>query len=382
MGNGTNSVGISIGISGTPSTLEPFVKSIPNANVRQFLDKALDVSGAAGSKYGASWTGSINLDDQGVAQLNISGFRIPLGDFIEATQSVDSLNGGSKSVQRLNNEEAYVNGENPFVQADATRARLPDGTTGAYLNHGDPVAAIAGNTLDLQRQLMPTFSPIRSNGEAANFLEYAIERSSWLTPEQAQQYSNLEGIEDAKVDPNPMSNAQKQQLQSLLVQMDRQGMYFGSERVKTEAASASSRAPDQPPANTETSAFTRDVFEGDYRRSDIDSRTIADRAIETVIASNLVLTIFAAVLSSPVASDDIALAKSRASFAGFRERMAVNHPDVVLDDNAASFLYSALSSQLYEADIPITGESTFQRFQALGTADQRQLLLEADAETR
>ena len=157
---------VNLGLFGPPEALERFVDNLPRGGgkagkLRQALERSLDVAGVGGSQYGLGWRGTVTHDrESGKAILDISGYKIELEDFIDTFEEIGSLNRGDRPVAALNNEEAYLRGANPFVRAEQTRETLPDGSPGRYLNHGEPVAAISGDTLALQRSVAPGEPPI------------------------------------------------------------------------------------------------------------------------------------------------------------------------------------------------------------------------------
>lgn len=206
LNNPNNGISVNFGFFGSPAAVRQLIDRLPAGGragkVKEALEAVLATASAGGTKLGLAWRGTLQMNrDTGQVELNLSGVKIPLRDLEAAMRDSTAINYGNKAIARVNNEGAYLKGANPFQHADDTR--VPNG--GPYVNHGNPVAAIAGDVLTLQDRLESTQAAnIRTDDEARRFIEYAIERNTWLSPEQQRRFANVEGIETAPVDPNPM----------------------------------------------------------------------------------------------------------------------------------------------------------------------------------
>jgi hypothetical protein len=323
LNNPNNGVSVNFGFYGSPAAVRQLIDRLPASGragkVKEALEAVLATASAGGTKLGLAWRGTLQMNrDTGQVDLNLSGVKIPLRDLEAAMRDSAAINYGDKPIARINNEEAYLRGANPFQRADDTRE--PNG--GRYVNHTDPVAAIAGDVLTLQDRLESTQAAnIRTNAQARSFIEHAIERSTWLSPEQRRRFANVEGIETARVDPNPMSAADKAKLQGLLVQLHRHGLYFGSAKIEAAAREAATQNGARP-ADNETRAFVREVYQGQFRYAHLDGYDAGDLARDVALGVNRWAAVITELFrAEPTARDDILRQQHRNTATGFAERM-------------------------------------------------------------
>jgi hypothetical protein len=181
-----------------------------------------------------------------------------------------SANEGKKIKARSNNEGAYFKGANPFERADQTRAK-----SGQYLNHGDRVADIAADVRQWQTQIEGAAAkPVRSNADAARVLESVIARSKPTIISGPVVKEILAGRQDSR----DLSPREREQLTNTLLKLESQGQYFGSHMIEAAAREAKhefgsdkrfqANAPSTKsiPATASEAQFTRDVFNGKFRK--------------------------------------------------------------------------------------------------------------------
>jgi len=237
-----NGASVNFGLFGPPAELSAVADRMgrsPDGRmsaIGKAMSQGLKVATRYGSEIGVAWRGRATLDSSsGEVMLNLSGVNIPLCDFARSMATPPGLNRGSAAVARVNNNDAYIAGANPYALADGTRARSPP-PPGALRNHGDAVSDIAGGIVELAR-LGPGASRVRTNAQARATLERAIASEATLEP------------------------AQQVLLDATLRQMQRYAMDFGSPSVR--AAGADGALP-------RDYQFVRDVFEGDFRTASPD----------------------------------------------------------------------------------------------------------------
>jgi hypothetical protein len=396
LNNASNGASVNFGFFGSPAALRQLVDQLPAGGragkVKEAIEALLATASAGGQQLGLAWRGTLQLNrDTGQLDLNVSGVRIPLADLQAALQDVNAINYGNKPIARVNNEEAYLNGANPFQRADDTR--VPGGP---YVNHGDPVAAIAGDILALQDrldQLDGLGSPnIRTNDQARRFLEGAIGRSTWLSPEERRRQGNISGIEDIPVSERAMAPEDRAKLQGLLVQLHRYGLYFGSPTIEAAARSAASLAPTQ--GTPEDRAFVRDVFQGKFRHASLDGYDAGDLARDITLGLNRWTAALSILDAGGTARDDIMLDQSRNRLEGFQQRMnreggtlaalnlrlpaGVSAADA--EALATSMLASELAPQVRAAGRELSAQSLYEQFQRLGAAQRSALAREIQGE--
>jgi len=243
-----NGASVNFGLFGPPAELSAVADRMgrsPDGRmsaIGKAMSQGLKVATRYGSEIGVAWRGRATLDSSsGEVMLNLSGVNIPLCDFARSMATPPGLNRGSAAVARVNNNDAYIAGANPYAFADGTRARSSP-PPGALRNHGDAVSDIAGGIVELAR-LGPGASRVRTNAQARATLERAIASEATLEP------------------------AQQVLLDATLRQMQRYAMDFGSPTVRAAAARRLAGADGALPRDYQ---FVRDVFEGDFRTASPD----------------------------------------------------------------------------------------------------------------
>jgi hypothetical protein len=321
-----SAITVNAGVFGSPSAIGRFIASLPSGGakveaIKKMVDRLIQGSSAGGTQLGFAWRAGLQLNQKtGELELNISGLKIPLttlganSSLVQANSA--ARNYAAKSVARVNNEEAYLKGANPFDHALNTRS-----PTGQFLNHGDPVAALAGDILWLQRQIDGPATPfLRSNDEARRLIERALDHRTSLTPEVARRYQAL-GIEGLEVHQNSMAPAAAKKLNGLLVQLYRFGLFFGSKKIE-EASREAARSKHPAALDPEERAFLRKVFEGQFRYSHVRGYNAGDLSRDFLLGINRYLAI-ATVLFEPtrLARDEDILESGRNTLKGFQARL-------------------------------------------------------------
>jgi len=377
------------GFFGPPAALSALTERLTasgNSRVQALgrgFAKGLQVAGAAGSQFGVAWRVTVTIDARsGEAVLDVSGRKIPLGDFIQAMSGLPGLNRGSSAVALAQNREDYLAGANPYALADYTRT-----AQGQLRNHGDPVSAIAGGAVELGRLLLPGSDPVRSNARARSVLELAIARDKPpLTPDQR-------GLHYGKpVDPmfargiHPLTAGQRLTLHATLRQLDRYGIDFGSAIVRSAARAAAKPQPVGAAAPLDRQ-FVRDVFEGDFRTEFMHRGN--HPLFDLVVGLNRTVGIFSGILNAgPVAPDGQWIQQMRARAQGLQARLDAFHGGVLkalgidargLDDKARAalaqragdLLASSLETRLAARGTrPLSSQSLYEAFQALSRAER------------
>jgi hypothetical protein len=397
LNNASNGASVNFGFFGSPAALRQLVDRLPSGGragkVKEAIEALLATASAGGQQLGLAWRGTLQLNrDTGQLDLNVSGVRIPLADLQAALQDVNAINYGNKPIARVNNEEAYLNGANPFQRADDTRV-----TGGPYVNHGDPVAAISGDILTLQDRLDRidglSTANIRTNDQARLFLEGAIDRSTWISPEERRQYGDYSGIEDVPVSERAMAPEDRAKLQGLLVQLHRYGLYFGSAKIEAAARSAAaiSATPVTAPDDRE---FVRDVFQGKYRYASLDGYDAGDLARDITLGLNRWTAAISILDAGETVRDDIIMDQGRNTTEGFQQRMnreggtlaALNlrvPAGVTTADAeaiATGMLRSELLSQVQGSGREVNAQSLYEQFQRLGAAQRSAIAREIQGE--
>ena len=397
--NSANGASANVGFFGSPKALEGLVQRLEGSgdarvrNVARVLDSGLQAASASGSQFGLAWRGTLQYNSNSKqVELNISGARIPLADFSRALETLPKTNAGFAEVARANNREDYLGGANPYNLADYTRDPADKG----YRNHGDPVSAIAGGIDRLGQVVNPGAPPVRSNADAKQVLEEAIDRNfTPLTPEQRRMY----GEDAATLRPDPLNAEQRNLVNSTLAQMHAYGLDFGSEKIRTASADAARfvGTAEQPPGDRQ---FVRDVFEGDFRYNFNDSYDIGDLGRDVVIGINRWAGVATSIFDAqPVARDDQYLQRNQALQDGFAARLNTQSGGVLkalgLDDNGlsgtqrtqyegkvTSALSSVLAGRLNERDIATTSQSLYDEFTRLPPAERQAIAARINAAVR
>jgi hypothetical protein len=393
LANAKNGLSVNLGLFGSPAAMRQVVDQMPGGGrtgaVKTALQRVLQASSAGGTQLGLAWRSTLQLNQKtGVLELDISGVKVPLQDFTQGMQdaaNVVAINHGNKPVAHTNNDEAYLSGANPYQRA--TDTRRPDGP---FVNHGDPVAAIAGDILGLQQSLYPNDEPIRTNDQARHFLDTAIERSTWLSPADAKKWARVEGVDSAKVDPQPMSAADKSKLQGVLAQMGRYDLNFGSDRIQAASTDALRErgAQASAPAPADERRFVREVFQGTYRREAAQGYSSGDLVRDVVLGANRFAAPLADLFSpQATARDEDYLARGANQAQGFSQRMALDGGTLKAlgltvptgfgtaqaQTQATQLLRSAMATRLQQRNVANTSEAQYQAFRAL-TPNQREAL--------
>lgn len=303
-------VSVQFGVTGSPELLRKVIDTLPESGrgkvIRDILNMVVDVTSAGGSRYGLVWRASFGVNEStGKAELDLFGQKIEVASLVQALKSADLVNLGHKSVARVNNEEAYLQGANPWQRTLDNRDRQ-----GQYLNHGDPVSALAGRILSLQQELHPSAPPIRNEQQARSFVESLTTRLRWLTPEQIQQFRPLMG-EDARQiqkDPHPLTTAQRQQVNVLLKDMYRYDVDLGSSAI-ARTLDEVGRSAHVAHAPIQDQRFTQDVLAGKFQAMAQPPSEIVGTLLSMVSwRLGFVLDVLK---SQPVAKDDTYLYQGR-----------------------------------------------------------------------
>jgi hypothetical protein len=308
---------------GSAAAMKGLIAKMPSSGAAGLIKKGLEKAADSGSKFGVAYRGTASVDPKtGKWTLKASGVEIPLPDSLKGdstpTKGIKpALNFEQKPIARINNEDAYKAGANPFQRAEDTREG-----SGKYVNHTDPVARIAGDVLTLQDTLGGKGQAgVRTNAQAASVVEQAIDRRDAISPEKA---ANSRFHMGATVSNHLMGPGAKARLDQLLVQLDRYGLSFGSSKVKQAAHEAAQAAGDvvKPPGK-EDKAFVRDVFQGTYRLEPKAQQAVKDSlnwAKDMVVGTSKVATVVEPLIFPEAAGTNSGMVTSVAA-KGFEQRM-------------------------------------------------------------
>jgi hypothetical protein len=387
--NSVNGASVNVGFFGPVPNMQKLVNKLPSTGkagaVKTALETSMNSASATGVQVGFAWSGKVTHNAKtNKVELDLSGFKIPLADLTKAvkTESASITNEQKKTIAQANNQEAYTNGANPFTRADETRDK-----NGAYLNHGDTVASIAGDVRNWQNKLEGTQAkPVQSNADAARVLETGIEKSAAMSPQDAKKWKNVEGAETLNVRNDALSNSEKSSLERTLAKLDKTGTYFGSEKVKTAAQQASKNLGDTVKVKPEDAAFTRQVFNGKFRKEAVHQYNFGDGVRDVALGVNrwtaVVTTLFNA---APVADGTLPRDKMAAESKGFAARMgsqgstsqqlglkpAGNKVDPATDAKATDALNTVMSRRLMFAGKPANAQARVEAFKALTPAERK-----------
>jgi hypothetical protein len=391
-----NGISVNAGFFGKPEALRGLAEQMQrsgNGRVREVgvaLGKAMDAASATGTELGLAWRAQLVMDSrtQKVA-LVVSGVKIDVADLKQAIESVASTNQGSKDVARTNNIEAYLEGANPYDLAMQTR-----GANGAYVNHGDPVGAIAGRIQKLNEWVNPGAGPVRTNAQAGKVLEEALTRAVSLTPEQIRQ---LPPEDRAQLPPNPLTREQSREVFETLALIQRNGLagLYGSAKV-SEAAGAVGGRTSTPPSNAQ---FVRDVFEGDFRRDPAGGYDAGDFLRDLTLGLSRVGQVVAGLDAGATANEEQVMERNRAATAGLGERLNAQEGGVLkalridtrglsasqqasMSNDALQGLAYALRGRAYEANREPSGQGLYDTFRQLSEADRNAIGARVNAALR
>jgi hypothetical protein len=312
---------------GSAAAMKGLIAKMPSSGAAGLVKKGLEKAADSGSKFGIAYRGTASVDPKtGQWTLKASGVEISLPDSLKGandstpTKGIKpALNFEQKPIARINNEDAYKAGANPFQRADDTRE-----ASGKYVNHTDPVARIAGDVLTLQDALGGKGQAnVRTNAQAASVVEQAIERRNAISPEKAAASRFQMG---ATVSSHLMGPGAKARLDQLLVQLDRYGVAFGSSKVKQAAHEAAKAAGGAvKPPGKEDKAFVKDVFQGAYRLEPKAQQVVKDSlnwAKDMVVGTSKVAAVVEPLIFPEAAGTNSGMVTS-VTAKGFEQRMKV-----------------------------------------------------------
>ena len=172
-----------------------------------------------------------------------------------------------------------------------------------------------------------------------------------------------------------------------LLQLDLYRLYFGSAKIEAAAREAAAQN-DARPAENETGAFVRAVYEGRFRDRSLDGYDAGDLLRDVALGLNRWTAVITEVFrAEPTARDDIALLQFRNTAAGFAERMKHKGGTLVelglsvppgvssadAEQRATRSLFDKLMPKVLDARRTISAQSVYEQFQQLGGA-QRQAI--------
>jgi hypothetical protein len=406
----TNGISANAGAFFPLSQAKALVDKMPNnaktAAFKKTLEGAVAVAKSTDTQVGFAYRGTLEYDTKAKQTVVVvSGVRVPLTNLTKpdsdsVQKPTESTNEGKKPIARANNEEAYTNGANPFERADQTGAK-----TGGYLNHGDRVADIAADVRQWQNKVEgPNAKPVRSNADAARVLETAVERSESTTPEEAKKHKQIADGLDISVRNDALSRSERQQLTNTLLKLDKQGQYFGSDKVKAAAREARQHFGDsnlysankpstKSAADQATEAqFTREVFQGKFRKDAVHQYNLGDGVRDAaVFGLNRFVAAAATVFdAAPLSDGTMPVAKMARESQGFSVRMASQGStmqqlglgakgrkvDAATDARATEALNTAMSRRLTFAGKPVSAQAKYDAFKALTPAEKQAVAAE------
>jgi hypothetical protein len=396
--NSAHGASVNAGFYGPPKALNGLVQKLEQSGtpalkkLGRIIDTGLKASSASGSEFGVAYRGTLQYNKSSKQmELNLSGLRIALADFAQALETVPTTNQGHDAVARSNNREDYLAGANPYNLADSTRS----GADGAYRNHGDPVAAIAGNIVQLGHVVNPGSAPVRTNAQAKQVLEEAIDRNF---PPLTSDHRRLFG-EDAKLlRPDPLNAQQRDQLRSTLATLNQYGLDFGSEKIRAASADAAAFAgtANKQPADRQ---FVRDVFEGDFRHAFTEDYDLGDFGRDTLIGVNRWVGLAASLDAGSVADDNAYMQRAEAREQGFKTRLDANAGGTLkalgidtsglqgaqrdaFEDKVTRGLASVLDGKLSARNVAATSQSLYDEFTRLPAAERQAIAARLNAALR
>jgi hypothetical protein len=385
--NSANGASANVGFFGAPGAMKKVWSRLEQSNDPKAQLAAKVFSGL---ELGVAYRGTVQYNKQTKElELKVSGVSIPLPDLVKALETIPHTNEGFAQVARSNNREDYLQGANPYSLADYTR----DPQDNSLRNHGDPTSAIAGNIVELGRAVNPGLPAVRTNADAKQVLEEAIDRNfAPLTTDQRR----LWGQDAESLRPDPLNAKQRERLADVLNQLDNHDLDFGSQKIRDAFPSASlNPATDSPPPADRQ--FVRDVFEGDFRHEFAEA---GNPALDIAVGLNRYVGIAASLLGgSPTARDEIILQNIHARHEGLEARLAARfgsaHEALGLDaaglagaeleqfnHKLTAGLASALEARMAQSQTEITGQSLYAEFAALSRQDRNAIAARLNAALR
>ncbi len=373
--NSNNGLSVNFGFYGPPVALRQLIDRLPSngrfANIKAMLEATIRTASIGGTQIGLAWRATIQTNhNTGASELNLSGWKIPLSKIQEAVklQGTEALNYGSKPLAVLNNEEAYLHGANPFQRA------ADDGSpsAGFYPNHGDPVSAIAGHILWLERSLEGG-NAIRTNDAAQKLILQGINKQDTLDPQQrAHLESLLATLHDYDYSFNSYAiQAYARGAAERIIDVG-QGLPAGGSRGENKQRRV-------PPASDRE--FLRNVFTGVYRREFQNPYDAGAVVKDLSLGVNRWLaTAFEVFDPKPVAADDIYLLQRKNITEGFHSRISARYGGVLkalrllpksaffpekAERSATGLLVVELEKNLHDARQKVTAQSLYEGFLGL-----------------
>lgn len=233
------------------------------------IDKILNMpaqpKGSIGISYQATahWNAETQQIEVAIGELGTKFALSELfGELEQLEGEIGQSNYGETALARANNYENYQRGENPYALAEYTRD-----DAGNYLNHGDPVADIAGRINKIHEFVpMPADANEipRTNAEAATALERAIEMAG-NTPVPPEYLQHVPPAERDGLGPalKPDEREHLGETLALLHEYDIAGLF--GEEVAQAAAEYAEDFGDSITVQEDNVGFVRDVFEGEFR---------------------------------------------------------------------------------------------------------------------
>lgn len=271
-------------------------------------------------------------------------------------------NFGNPVIADIDNKDALRRGADPFKLAGRTRGTQFENSA----------LSIARDVLNLQHGLrsekgQPT---VGTNPQAARVVEQAIDLSKPVSNETMAATSRFNW--GTKGSDRILGDGAKATLDRLLVQLYRNGTFFGSPKVKQAAAGAMDGAAEaghhigRPPALGDQ-AFVKAVFQGDFRRDALEQKQKTLFGPQEVASGLLV---------SPAAAEGF-FNRMKADEAGgtlAALNIAPSRPDksFAMDDRqATNALISQLIPRLKTRDVD--GSGLYDAFKLLNQADRQKI---------
>lgn len=382
-----NGASANIGFFGAPGAMKGVWDKLENSGDPKMRAVA---KGLSGLEVGVAYRGTLLYNKKTEElELKVSGVTIPLPDLAKAMESVPKTNQGKAEIARSNNREDYLQGANPFSLADYTR----DPSDKGLRNHGDPTSAIAGNIVELGEAVNPGLPRVRTNAQAKQVLEEAIERN--FAPLTADQ-RRLFGQDAETLHPDPLNAQQRDQLNGVLANLERYGMDFDSEKIREAFSDVplNQTGDGKPPMDRQ---FVRDVYEGDFRHEFADSN---NPALDIAVGLNRHIAIASSLLGgSPTAQDEVILQQIGARNDGLEARLEAQSGSVLgalgieandlsgaereqFEDKLTAGLVGVLQHRLAEADTAVTSQNLYDEFARLSPSELNAVAARLNAASR